>query len=48
MSNEVQNLSESQHDAKLPVMWCFFSRVSMQKVTSLFMDVEMGKLSIFM
>lgn len=43
MEEEILILEESQHDAKLPVMWRFFSRITMRKVTSLFMDVVNGK-----
>lgn len=43
MSTEVQIPNVRQHDAKLPVMWRFFSRITMRKVTSLFMDVVNGQ-----
>jgi hypothetical protein len=43
MENNTQTPENLQHDAKLPVMWRFFSRFSMRKVTSLFMDVVNGQ-----
>lgn len=43
MGTKLDNSTEPQHDAKLPVMWRFFSRITMRKVTSLFMDVVNGQ-----